>query len=667
MTAGPVGFLTFQRTKLDCPTTPDTVDTNWVFTDLAGTPHFYNAIVYVSGPCQLQQGTNRVYGTDASGFLLDANHKIVYAPDGTKFTFTSTTSQDSNGNFIQALPTITDPNGNQITGIKNLTTGETDWTDSLNQIVLKITSLFNNPNNLLSEIDYSRLAVDGSYQVIAAKYQVFNVKTNFGCTGITEYTSGSVGLSLMTEIDLPNGKKYQFAYEPTPGASEFVTARIQQVTLPTGGSIAYQYGGINCADGTVIDLTRTINDGISSAAWDYSRVPGGGLAGTTTVTAPLLPYDQARNTTTIVFDSKGHETSRKIYQGTASGSPIRTINTNWASNNTPATRFVILEDGSTQSEVETAYDSNGNLQSSLEHDWGQNAPGSVLRTTTLGYLGGTGYSDANIINRVQDKLVKDGSGTIKFRTHIDYDQAGFVNNVCITGAVQHDDSNYGCSYTTRGLPTAVTTYTDAAIPSGAITKNFSYDSLGNLVSAQLNCCQQKQWNFSAATQYAFPDSVVSGSSGGPQLTTSATYYLTTGQLKTSTDENGQVTTYSYADPGHLDRLTDVQRPDLAHSTTGYDDTLMVITTSSPVQGTNTVQSVTAFDGLGRPLTKKIEDSGNTVYSIVATQYDPLGRAYKSSNPYTVSPQFWTTNQFDALGRPTLTQLPDDAQGNSTTT
>jgi RHS repeat-associated protein len=472
----------------------------------------------------------------------------------------------------------------------------------------------------------------------------------------------------MTEIDFPNGKKYQFAYEPTPGAAGFVTGRIQQVTLPTGGTIAYQYkepnGGINCADGTVLGLTRTINDGANSAAWDYSRVSSG-LAGTTTVTAPMLPYDQARNQMVVTFDSKGHETSRKIYQGTASGNPLRTINTNWASNNTPATQFVILEDGSTQSEVETAYDSNGNLQSSVEHDWGQGAPGVPLRSTTLTYLPGATYAAANIINRVQDKLVKDGSGTIKFRTHIDYDQAGFVNNSCVTGAVQHDDSNYGCSYTTRGLPTAVTTYTDAATPSGAVAKNFSYDSLGNLVSAQLNCCQQKQWNFSSATQYAFPDSVVSGSSGGPQLTTNATYYLTTGQLKTSTDENGQVTTYSYADPGHLDRLTDVQRPDFAHSTTAYDDTLMVITTSSPVQGTNTVQSVTAFDGLGRPLTKKIEDSSNTVYSIVATQYDPLGRAYKSSNPYTVSPQFWTTNQFDALGRPSLTQLPDGAQGNST--
>lgn len=335
--------------------------------------------------------------------------KLFYAPDGTKFTFTSTTSQDGNGNFIQALPTITDANGNQVTGLKNLTTGETDWTDSLNQIVLKVTSLFNNPNNLLSETDYSRLAVDGTYQVIAAKYQVFNVKTNFGCTGITDYTSGSFGISLMTEIDFPNGKNYQFVYEPTPGASGFVTGRIQQVTLPTGGSIAYQYngpnGGINCADGTVLGLTRTINDGTNSATWDYSRAPGGGLAGTTTVTAPLLPYDQTRNTTTIVFDSNGHETSRKIYQGTASGNPIRTVNTNWASNNTPATRLVILEDGITQTEVETAYDSNGNLQSSVEHDWGQGAPGGPLRSTTLTYLPGNSYAAANIINRVQDKLV----------------------------------------------------------------------------------------------------------------------------------------------------------------------------------------------------------------------------------------------------------------------
>ena len=151
-TAGPVGYLSGQKTHLPCPTTPDTVFTNYVFTDTAGTQHPFNLIVYVSGPCQLSNAT-KGYAADGSGFFLDARPGIVYAPDGTKFTFGSSTTQDGNGNFVQDTPAITDPNGNQITGVNNLTTGETDWFDTLNQTVLKITSQFNNPNGFKSETE----------------------------------------------------------------------------------------------------------------------------------------------------------------------------------------------------------------------------------------------------------------------------------------------------------------------------------------------------------------------------------------------------------------------------------------------------------------------------------------------------------------------------------
>src|SRR6202012_3258771 len=64
---------------------------------------------------------------------------------------------------------------------------------------------------------------------------------------------------------------------------------------------------------------------------------------------------------------------------------------------------------------------------------------------------------------------------------------------------------------------------------------------------------------------------------------------------------------------------------------------------------------------GRPLTNAVEDAGNTVFSATAVQYDVLGRPSTSSNPYTTSPQFWTTNQFDTLGRLKIAQFPDSAQ------
>ena len=39
------------------------------------------------------------------------------------------------------------------------------------------------------------------------------------------------------------------------------------------------------------------------------------------------------------------------------------------------------------------------------------------------------------------------------------------------------------------------------------------------------------------------------------------------------------------------------------------------------------------------------------YAILEQQYDPVGRAYKASNPHNSSAQYWTTTQFDGLGPP----------------
>ena len=678
---GPGGTLQYQRGESGlCIAGSAIEETNYVFTDPSGTAHPFNVAHFETNVCGLQ-GASTGYATDGSGYFIDilaSNGPTVRSSNGDVIVFTGN-AVASGTSFLQGT-SINDANGNQITVIVNSQTGETDYVDTLGQTVLKVTSQFNGPLGSISETDYNRLAVDGTYQTVALKYQQFNVKTNFGCTGVAEFTSVSGGgVNLVTEIDLPNGQKYQFSYEPTPGSTGFVTGRLQQVTLPTSGTVGYQYtgnnGGINCTDATGIGLTRTINDGATNPVWTYSRVPGGQGSGVTTVTAPQLPYDSAANQTVVTFDGKGRETNRKVYQGPATGNPINTINTSWATSNTPASVTTILEDGSTQAQVETTYDSsvnsgtgsNGNLLVVKQHDWGSGSPGPVPRTTTMTYKSDPNYVAKNVISKVKQKIVTDSAGTTRSRVDINYDEAGLVNANCVTGAPQHDDTNYGCSYTVRGLPTTVTTYTDAVTPSGGVTRNASYDSLGNLVASRVNNVLQTQWNFSSTTQYAFPDSIVSGPPTGPQLTTSFTYHLPTGTVATATDENGRVTSYTYNDLGHLDRLTDVQRPDATHIASSYDDINRIVTVTSPLQRTSTVQKIAAFDPLGRLATSTLEDATNNVFSIVQTQYDPLSRPYKTSNPYVTPPQFWTTRQFDALGRATVTILPGGAQTTATYT
>jgi len=172
----------------------------------------------------------------------------------------------------------------------------------------------------------------------------------------------------------------------------------------------------------------------------------------TVVTAPQLSYDGAANQATFTFNSNRQENSQKYYQGSeTTGTLLRTVNTIWATNGSPATRTIVLENNQ-QSKVDTTIDSNGNLTSVIEYAWGPGAPGTALRTTSRTYLATTGYTSRNILNRLTQMLVRDGgtTGTIKSRTDITYDESVYLNTECPTGIAQHSDASYGCGFFTRG-------------------------------------------------------------------------------------------------------------------------------------------------------------------------------------------------------------------------
>jgi YD repeat-containing protein len=630
-----------------------TTYSHFAYRDWLGSVHNFSGSYVVTTASQAAQdncgivpgstGPVSGYATDNTGFYFSSNNGLmsVANPAGVA---AGGAPVDTNGNFVSQT-------------VVNST--ETDWTDTAGHLALKTLTNTSNPN-----IQYEWQDSSGSYTTATTttvQRSSLNIKTNFGCSSpnVTEFTGTAV---LPTEIDLPNGQKYLITYEPTPNNAGYYTGRVKRVTLPTGGYYEYDYpasvgDGIVCADSTVNSLTRVMNDGTNTSTWTFSR-----SGSVTTVTAPQMPYDSAANNSVYTF-SGPEQTAAQVYQGTVLSANLkRTVSTTWATNGSPATQTTLLEDGHTENEIETSYDNYGNLLSVKEHDWGTNAPGSILRTTTMTYLNTSAYISANILNRPTNITVTDNvSGVVHSRTDIAYDEASYTNyGTCHTGVSQHSDT-FGCTFTTRGNPTTVTTYVTAATQGGPISHHSYYDNLGNLVKADLDCCQSKTWAYSATTNYSFPDSVTRGSSPGTQLTTSATYNSYTGLVATYTDENSQVTHYTF---DNLKRITNLQRPDSTNLTWSYSDatppTQSSVTAGVPIQASNVQQTVTTVDGLGRSVTQKITD-GTTNYSIVATQYDPLGRPYMGSNPYTSTPQYWTTAQFDVLGRPTKTILPDNYQ------
>ena len=623
---------------------PVTFYSNFTYTDTLGTLHSFSSIQFrISDLCPAQNnGTKTGYADDHSGFYVDATD-----PDAPKVI--------SNGGVlaINGNGPAMDVNGNFITKTV-VNSSETDWKDSIGNTALKIIY-----STTPAQVQYQFLDGTGAanYQTITLKLTAYNIKTNFGCSGVGEYTSTGT-VNLPSELDIPSPVSgtmvYSFSYEPTPGNSGYYTGRVKKVTLPTGGSYEYDYGatndGINCSDGTTMNINRVVTNGSDSGTWNFVRTTS---PSQTTVTTPQFADTSNAFDTKYTFDSSGEEASRVIYSNSPGTTVLRTIATTWLSG-TPSTQITTLEDANTRAERDTAYDSNGNLQTLTEYDWGTGAHGSThpIRTTTLTYVTDTSHTSRNILNLVSRKVISD-STTIQYRQDIAYDGSALT---CPTGATQHDETDYPCSMLYRGNPTSITTYKDPVTPSQGVTKAFTYDWFGNLRTAQLNCCQQKTWNYSSTTQFSQPDSVTSGTSP-TTLTTYATYNQYTGQMITSTDENGQLTQYGY---DFLRRPTSVQLPGTTTQITeSYDDTLFTSMVTTPIDSSGkSVKQITAVDNLGYPDLSTIEDGSSNIYSKTQIANNVLGRTYSTSNPFTgASTTYFTTTTFDALGRPTQVKAP----------
>lgn len=103
----------------------------------------------------------------------------------------------------------------------------------------------------------------------------------------------------------------------------------------------------------------------------------------------------------------------------------------------------------------------------------------------------------------------------------------------------------------RGNVTKITAYSDATIQGtdpNALVTTAKYGIAGNMVASGVNCCNLKTWTYTSATHYAYPMTEATGDSG--QLTTSATYDLNSGLLRTAIDSNNQITSLAY-DPNTL--------------------------------------------------------------------------------------------------------------------
>lgn len=277
--------------------TDTTYLSNYIYIDPLGTQHpfplsvkeFYSSCTDTT----TYSGTYSGYTTDNSGYYASISNPansldaVITAKSGVSIAPGFGSMTDTNGNFISA-------SGNN---------SEQDWTDSAGRVALKIIPLY-------TPTSYKFLDPTGNYQTVTLAYTTANIKTNFGCSNVLEYSQ--TGGSLLTSITLANGQKYTFKYEQTPGYSGYYTGRIQKVTLPTGGTYEYDYlgsnDGVSCSDGSTVKMNQVISDGTNTATWNY--VGGGGI---TTITTPKLA-DTPNAFDTVYTFTGAKATQIKIYK-----------------------------------------------------------------------------------------------------------------------------------------------------------------------------------------------------------------------------------------------------------------------------------------------------------------------------------------------------------------
>ncbi len=569
----------------------------WVYGDAKGTAHNFPGAVVTNTACG-GVTSQTVTATDGSGLTLFETTNgtpTVYQSDGTKIT----------GNGFGG--SITDTNANTITF-----TGDTKTlkvTDTLGDSTALSGSSTVNSIGLVNSQLYTYEGPSNVQESVTVNFTAYTIQTNFGCS-IGDF-SGS-NRPLPTSIVYQDGRAYTITYESAVAGT--VTGRIASVTLPTGGTISYTYGGVDCtsvasAGSGVLGLTRTTSGGVTT----YTRnkiLNNGVLTGwQTTITSPLT------DVTIINFTPRPYvERERLSYQGTSTllATTFTCYNNtpnpcNSSTTTTPVslpfsqiTKVYQYPSGK-QRATTTLLESHALPTETDVYDFGASIPTSK---TLISYAS----IGNNISNRPSQVLVEDGNSTpnvFSKTTYTGYDANGNVGSIN--------------KYSSSG---------------SFLTTSFTYNPNGALASIKDPNTSPIAFGYqSCGTQTnAFVNSVTMALG----LSTSSTWDCT-GAVKTSDkDVNGKITSYGYgSDP--IWRIVQVTPPLGASTNITFPSFARTEAKMTFNSGASVGDTVTDVDGYGRTIRLQEQTGPSTgTYNTVSTTYDADGRVSSVSQPCAVT-------------------------------
>jgi YD repeat-containing protein len=432
---------------------------------------------------------------------------------------------------------------------------------------------------------------------------------------------------VLSQVIYPSGMRYTFTYK--------TSGELEQITYPVCGKSRYFYTGRQVLDRilnqTVWEHFVTSHDtGPGTSIWSWANgVPAG-------QTAPSLVSITIPGGTNIshYMDQGSPGWADGLLTKTVEAA-LQEIRQDWEQDdsglNTIFNPRVVYRDlvmkgipPTADKTVHTEFsyaplgEFSGNVKEIREYSFG----GALRRKTVFGYLheDNPAYAPLNILDRVNNTWIFNGSGTLVAHTFTAYDY--FSPLYTASGAIRHDPA-FGPTYTLRGLPSVVQKLYD--VPGSLyVTTQTKYDECGNpreVIDPKLYTTLTYFWLSTSDNAYAFPLKVVNPK--GHE--TKATYSYFSGAVLTQTDANNQVTSMTY---DSWDRVTQIIRSDGGKTTYAYNNWAQCDAVPPLTPSVTVTEDVTATTDRIRK--GEVDNQGRLKEQ---TLTDPVGGDIEQANTY----------------------------------
>jgi RHS repeat-associated protein len=542
------------------------------------------------------------FASDSTGYVFMPNvtfptggGAVLYGPDGSVL----------NANLAGVTAINTDPNGNYFSlssspscpaapAVPGYLFGGGGLCDPAGRPLITEYDSGMDPSTGIGQILYNVPNSQGGLSSYVEKYLMIHVKSAFNQTHIAECNSVGCEIAVIQSILLPDGTSYSFKYDcdPTvagqsqvcssPGGQPSYYGEMTQMTLPTGGTINYAWQVFSDAHKNkgMWLASRTAGGG----TWTYaphviSICPTGADIGCQQSLTETTP-DGLATTTTFVLDDAGEPFQTQVQNA------FGTTNTTWDFTHActialpgsgcvghayvvklAETESIVGPGGTTLTkQTKYSYDTVPGQTYTVDglitavKEWGYypgaspTFPSVPDRATYTSYYspanspsqfwgGGTNIhrpQTVTVCNNTGSSSACPGGGGMVSQTITSYDT---VPTTGISGVLNHDDTRYSASQVVRGLPTQVQKWVGGGT---YLTSHFQYDA--------------------------------------------------TGQLLTSTDPAGNLTSYDYTDNYFNDNNTSSPAP---FSAPGITNTFPKTITLPTVNGVPFVQTFGYYYGSGK--------------------------------------------------------------------